>query len=289
MKFVTMRKKSVLKMALAIVFAAVVIAGVSLTGAATVWGGRSPKRIAIYSVDTSEQIVALTFNVHNTAAITPSASEDIIPINKEDCGGTCEECVQTESNCSGIVHIISQLETHNIEATIFVSGLWAKQYSSTLNNIARSNRVEIGNLSSTHPDKFHRLNQHQLEKEIRTANTTINNLVNVAPKVFRAPNGLYSDRVLNIANEEGLACVQGDIHIINDGDLSNEQITLKVLNSVQNGSIIMIDMTDCSKEFEALPLIILGLKNKGYSFVRLSDLVMRENYMLDRAGRQFRE
>ncbi|MCL2862258.1 MAG: polysaccharide deacetylase family protein [Firmicutes bacterium] len=296
MKFVTMRKKSVFKMALAIVFAAAVIAGVSITGAATVWSGRSPKRIAIYSVDTPLQVVALTFNVHNTnSAITRTAINDIIPVYEEGDfindelpeNGEKDE-TKTASCCNGITHALSQLENHNIEATFFVSGLWAKQFAPTLNSIVSSNRAEIGNFSSTHPERFHRLNAHQLEAEIRTANTTINNLARVTPKVFRAPNGLYSDRVLETANAEGLVSVQGDIHIANDGVMNNEQIVLKVLNSVQNGSIIMIDITDCCVEFEALPLIIMGLQRRGFSFVRVSDLVLRENYTLDRAGRQFR-
>ncbi|MCL2234495.1 MAG: polysaccharide deacetylase family protein [Firmicutes bacterium] len=289
MKFVTMRKKGVLKMAIVIVFAAAVIAGVSITGAATVWSGNSPKRIAIYSVDTPNQVVALTFNVHNTASARISPTNEVVVTNEEGNDIVDEPETKESACCEGINSILRELEAQNINATFFVSGLWAKQFAPTLNRVVASNRAEIGNLSSTHPDRFHRLNAHQLEKEIRVANTTINNLTGVSPKVFRAPNGLYSDRVLNAANTEGLVSVQGDIHITNDGVMNSEQIALKVMNSVQNGSIIMIDISNCCQVFDALPLVVLGLKNKGFSFVQVSELVLRENYTLDRAGRQFKE
>ena len=37
---------------------------------------------------------------------------------------------------------------------------------------------------------------------------------------------------------------------------------------------------------DALPLVLMALKNKGYSFVGLSELVATENFTVDHTGMQ---
>jgi peptidoglycan/xylan/chitin deacetylase (PgdA/CDA1 family) len=56
---------------------------------------------------------------------------------------------------------------------------------------------------------------------------------------------------------------------------------------VKNGSIVLMH-NDGKNTVQALPLIIEGLKNKGYSFKTIGELIYRDNYEIDHTGRQIR-
>ena len=52
-----------------------------------------------------------------------------------------------------------------------------------------------------------------------------------------------------------------------------------------NGSIILMH-NGAKYTADALQSIIDGLKDKGYEFVTMSELIMKENYHIDHMGRQ---
>ena len=61
----------------------------------------------------------------------------------------------------------------------------------------------------------------------------------------------------------------------------------RVLNNkdLRNGSIILFH-NDAKYTPEALPIIIRGLKAKGYAIGPVSSLIYRRNYKIDSEGRQ---
>ena len=62
-------------------------------------------------------------------------------------------------------------------------------------------------------------------------------------------------------------------------------MSARVLKSAKEGSIILMH-NDGEHTVEALPLIILGLKTKGYEFVFVSDLLYKDNFIIDSSGKQ---
>ena len=58
-----------------------------------------------------------------------------------------------------------------------------------------------------------------------------------------------------------------------------------VINGVQSGSIILMHNNGLHTA-EAVPIILETLKNRGYSFVPIGELIYRENYVVDGTGRQ---
>lgn len=61
----------------------------------------------------------------------------------------------------------------------------------------------------------------------------------------------------------------------------------RVVNSqkLKNGSIILLH-NGTRYTAKALQKIIDGLRNKGYNFVPVSELIYRDDYTLDHEGRQ---
>ena len=60
---------------------------------------------------------------------------------------------------------------------------------------------------------------------------------------------------------------------------------MRIVNGAKNGSIILCHNNGLHTA-EALPTIFSTLKNRGYEFVPISELIYKDNYVIDHTGRQ---
>ena len=79
--------------------------------------------------------------------------------------------------------------------------------------------------------------------------------------------------------------MQWDVDSLDWKGVGAEEMAAKVINKTKNGSIILMH-NDGENTVSALPLIIEGLKNKGYSFVTIGELIYRDNFTVDHTGKQ---
>jgi peptidoglycan/xylan/chitin deacetylase (PgdA/CDA1 family) len=105
--------------------------------------------------------------------------------------------------------------------------------------------------------------------------------------LFRLPFGDYNGKVLDTVTETGNYCVQWDIDSGDSEDLTKVEIFNNVVKKAGNGSIIIFH-TNSSQTIEALDDIIGELKKQGYSFALVSNMIYKDNYYIDYAGRQRR-
>ena len=63
------------------------------------------------------------------------------------------------------------------------------------------------------------------------------------------------------------------------------EITSRVVSNARNGSIILFHNAATNTP-EALPSVIDGLMEKGFTFAPVSELIYKENYTMDHTGRQ---
>ncbi|MEN8253883.1 MAG: polysaccharide deacetylase family protein [Verrucomicrobiota bacterium] len=93
--------------------------------------------------------------------------------------------------------------------------------------------------------------------------------------LFRAPKGILSPAAISVLNERNYVVVGGDV-IAGDWKFHDTiQIKDTVLRKVRPGSIIVLHDGggDRTKTLEAVPVIIDGLRDKGYSFLTVSELL----------------
>ena len=64
-----------------------------------------------------------------------------------------------------------------------------------------------------------------------------------------------------------------------------QSICQRVTSKVKNGSIVLFH-NDADHTPEALPNILKTLKNDGYEFVFINDLIYKENYEIKHDGTQ---
>lgn len=207
--------------------------------------------IPIYSVDVPEKKIALTF----------------------DCAWGADD----------IESILDVLRKENVKATFFLVGEWVQKYPHKVRIIADSGH-EIGNHSDTHPHMTE-LSPSKIKEEIRNASVKIQQVTGQKPILFRVPYGDYNDKVIHAVMEENVYCIQWDVDSLDWKDLPVEKICERVLKKVKNGSIILMH-NDTKNTVAALPILIKALKEKGYTFVTVSQLIYKENYYIDFEGRQ---
>ena len=224
---------------------------VAITNTVTVYFGWAKRLVPIYSVQTTEKKVALTF----------------------DAAWGSDKTAK----------IVSTLQENGVSGTFFLVGFWVEQNADKVKLIDEAG-FDIGTHSNTHP-KMSTLSSEQVKNELTKSMELITNITGKEVKFFRAPFGDYNDNLISIADSLGLKTIQWDVDSLDWKGLSAEEILTRIKNSVKNGSIILCH-NNSDHILEALPLIISYLKSEGYSMVKISDLVYNDNYIIDNNGLQ---
>lgn len=213
--------------------------------------GEGSRLLPIYSVETKEKEVSVTFN----------------------CAWEAEDIPQ----------ILEILEKYDAKATFFILGRWAKDNPSAVKMIANAGH-EIGSHSNTHPDMA-RLSEEEIRREIAKSAEYIENAGGGKPVLFRAPSGSYSNTLIKTAAEMGYTAIQWDVDSRDWKDYTAEKMVESVTKNVSPGSIILFH-SGKENTLEALPQIMEILHNGGYKFKKVSDMIYAENYTIDHTGRQ---
>ncbi len=254
MRFLTLKKSTLIRSMLACALAVALALGVNHTNAAGVYMGKTTRKLPIYSVETDEKVVALSFDASWGATRTPQ--------------------------------ILSTVKSYGVCANFFAVGFWAEKYSEELKALSDSGVFEIGTHSNTHPS-MSKLSRSKINLELTDSVRIIENITGKKVELFRPPFGDYNDTLIEEAQGLGLYTIQWDVDSLDWKGLSASEIASRVLSRVKNGSIILMH-NDGEHTVEALPLIIEGLKNKGYTFTTIGKLIYRDGYYIDHTGRQIR-
>ena len=160
---------------------------------------------------------------------------------------------------------------------------WAEKYPEYVAKIDDAGH-EIGTHSSTH-SYMSKQNAEEIRLELKTSSDAINKVTGKEVELFRPPYGDYDDNLIRTASEEGYYTIQWDVDSLDWKDLSATDIAMRVINGAKNGSIILMHNNGLHTA-EAVPIIIETLKNKGFTFVPIGELILRDNYTIAPDGRQ---
>jgi len=212
---------------------------------------RVDRKVPIYCVETQEKKVAISFDA--------SWGED---------------------NTSQILDI---LDKYNVKTTFFVVGAWVDQFPDKVKEMS-SRGHEIGNHSNKHPDMT-QISKSKIIEEIAMTDAKIRGITGVGTNLFRCPSGTYNNLVVETVEATKHYCIQWDVDSI-DWKANGAAIEYnRVIKNVKPGSIILFH-NDGKYTPENLPKIIEKLKNEGYTIVKVSELIYKENYHIDPAGKQ---
>ncbi|MNI62845.1 Peptidoglycan-N-acetylglucosamine deacetylase [compost metagenome] len=134
---------------------------------------------------------------------------------------------------------------------------------------------EVANHSYTHP-VVTSLTPEELQEDLVKAHQVITEAIQEQPvMLFRPPTGVVDDtRAKAIAAVGYPEIAMYDVTTL-DWDISNsaDDIVNKIMEKTENGSVILLHMLDDIHTIEALPRVLEGLKKKGFTFVKMSELI----------------
>ncbi len=251
MKAFTFTKKQ-MKRTAAIAVAAAATTAVIITAAVTSVGTKAEQRkLPVYRVDRDDNKIAVTFDV----AWENSNTDELIEI----------------------------LDEYDAKATFFITGDWCDRCADDVKKFAQAGH-EIENHSDKHPH-VEGINVNDLINDTRECSRKIEMITGRAPTLYRAPYGEYDDSMLTTIEGMGLTTIQWDVDSVDWNKPTSEEITKKILDNTKSGSILLFH-NDLPNTTEALPDILKGLKEKGFEFVTVEELIFHENYTIDANGEQ---
>ena len=209
------------------------------------------RSLPIYSVQTEEKKVAISF----------------------DCAWGVE---YTDK-------LLEIMEQNDVRCTFFAVQFWVEKYPEYAAKIVNAGH-ELGTHSRTH-SYMSKLSEEEIIDELTTSCAAIERATGQKTNLFRAPYGDYDNLLIDTASSMGLYTIQWDVDSLDWKNLSATEIAMRIINGAKNGSIILCHNNGLHTA-ESLPLIFSTLKNRGYEFVPIGELIYKDNFFIDANGRQ---
>ena len=219
-------------------------------------GAAANRELPIYCVQTEEPKIALTFD----AAWGNQETQKIMEI----------------------------LKRHDVKVTFFMTGGWVDTYPDDVKMILAEGH-DLGNHSQNHKN-MSQLSDAEKETELMSVHNKVKELTGYEMFLFRPPYGDYDNALVTTAKKCGYYTIQWDIDSLDWKDYGVESILKTVTENehLGNGSIILCH-NGAKYTAEALDTMITTLKDAGYTFVPLSELIYKEKYHMDNEGRQIKD
>ena len=179
--------------------------------------------------------------------------------------------------------LIDILAKYDVKATFFVVGEWVDKYPESVKALHDAGH-EIMNHSNDHAH-FNSLSTDEIIADLNACNDKIEAVTGVRPTLFRCPYGEYDDHVILATRSIGMEPIQWDVDSLDWKNLDASDITKRVTSKVQPGSIVLFHNA-AKNTPEALPSIIEYLLQEGYTFVPISEIILKGEYTIDHTGRQ---
>lgn len=245
--------KWVVGFVLTVMMLGVVLAPVQLTGRNYLVSmvTKTIKLVPIYSVDTPEKKIAISFDA---------------------TWGT--------ENTDRLLDI---MDKHKIKTTFFLVNIWLEKYPEVAKKISDRGH-EIGMHSTTHPH-FTQLSEGQMEKELKDNHQRIYDVTGQKPVLFRPPYGDYNNNVIRTVDRLGFKTIQWSVDSLDWKDLSSEQIQNRILSKIKPGDIVLFHNAGKYTP-DALDPLLTNLEQQGYQVVPISELLIQGDYYIDYAGVQ---
>jgi len=173
--------------------------------------------------------------------------------------------------------LLDLLAEKGVVATFFLVGRRVRQFPELARRIARAGH-EIGN-HGFHHVPLTLLPGPLMEREIRTTNQIVADVVGHRPRFLRPPMGWISRGVLDTILRQENQAVIGSVYPRDPRQPGVEIIVRRVLSRVQPGDIVILHdggwrtRTDRSQTITAVDRLVDVLRGRGMAFRTVGELV----------------
>lgn len=176
--------------------------------------------------------------------------------------------------------ILDTLDRYNVKATFFAIGYNVDRYPGVARRIVQEGHA-LENHTYSHPLLAPMEPPAQIRAQIERASASIEKATGETPTLFRPPHGWRSPWMSSELKKDNFTIVTWTVSPDDwRQDISAATVAKRVLYKTQSGSIILLhDGLETKETFrkdqtiDALPTIITELKNRGYHFVTVPELI----------------
>jgi peptidoglycan-N-acetylglucosamine deacetylase len=177
--------------------------------------------------------------------------------------------------------ILELLKQYDAKATFFLTGKKVERYPELVKR-EQNEGHELANHTYNHTFFNSRASFSKLKQELLQADEAIFKVTGQKCHLFRPPGGYYNEKLVTIAKEEGYIVVMWSWHQ-DTKDWSTpgvNKIVNNVLSDTRNGDIVLFhDYSDGQTQTaDALKIILPKLKERGYRFVTVSELLTHRKF-----------
>jgi peptidoglycan-N-acetylglucosamine deacetylase len=217
--------------------------------------------------------------VEPDARIAPAVPTDPIAIagvttNEPVLALTFDACATKKQSNGFDRKVFEILAREQIPSTFYLSGRWVEKHPSAAKLIAASPWIELGNHTYSHP-RLSLMRPERIRMQIRRTNEILKKKVGRPARSLRPPAGAWNAGVVKLADEEHMpvvlwSVISGDV----GGHVAAARMKRAVLDQAKPGGIIIFHINKRAPFTKvALPGIIAGLREKGFRFVTVSQLL----------------
>lgn len=245
-------------------------------------------RIKTYLVSMLTVAMLIIFsNIGNIKSIQTSSVPKYLPIYNVK---TDEKKIAFTMNCAwnadDIDSILETLKNNNVHITFFMVGDWVDKYPEAVKKINEAGH-EIGSHSNTHPH-VNKLSAEKNLEEINLSVAKIQKITGQKTNIYRAPYGEYNNTLIKTAEENGYYTIQWNLDTLDYKGLTGEQMWNRLKNKLENGAIIL-SHNGTKHTADSLDMLIKNIKSKGYEIITVSQLIYKDNYIINGNGTQIHE
>lgn len=173
--------------------------------------------------------------------------------------------------------ILDLLEQYEANGTFFIVGQLAEKSPELVLRMHESGH-EIANHTYTHP---YTKSVSPIMEEVNQTSDTIFSITGTKPNLFRPVEGYYTDELVKESVKNGYKIVMWSWHQDTE-DWKNpgvNKIVNTVLNGLGNGNVVLFHDGGGNREqtVQALEKILPELKNQGYRFITISQMIRLQN------------
>jgi len=247
----------------------------------------SKEKICAYLVSILTVVILFgiaTITIKEETVETSVQTQKLLPIYDVE---TNENKIAFTMNCAwsadDIDSILETLEKEDAKITFFLVGDWIDKNPDAVKKIAEKGH-EIGTHSDTHPH-VNNLSYEKNIEEIEKCNDKIEKNTGKRTNLYRTPYGEYNNTVISSAQDKGYYCIQWNLDTLDYNGLTGEQMWDRIKGKLKNGSIIL-SHNGTAHTADSLEMLIKNIKQSGFKIVKVSDMIYKDNYIINNNGTQ---
>ena len=235
--------------------------------------------VAGFGTDSTRSHPRLSLSNARTVAVKPAARPPLGPppvatggrLPGVDCRRA--KCVALTFDDGPDIYterLLHTLRSAHVRATFFMVGIQVQKFPAVARHVAGATE-EIGDHTWDHQD-LTQISPHDARVEIARARTEIADVIGMLPALFRPPYGSMNPAVAAMVGSAGMPVIQWNVDTLDWRDRITNVVAQRAVNQARPGSIILMHDIYPST-VDAVPAIIKGLRQRGFTLVTVSQLL----------------